>query len=199
MCHQQWLVLLKQAGRAEDGRLSLDHASTTRLVWAWLMDSVKNITIFVRAIYNSEYNYGHLAFGSMPHHLIVGLLNKLTGRTPSTFPTAAPPRHPGPAGARSRPCRRRGRLPALPQERQLRILAIRPEPQPFRAGCPPPAAGFPITVRGSGTAYPLPGKANAGGSARRRHLQPALAQPDLISSMAQVGMEVQSSHTPGAG
>ena len=40
----------------------------------------------------------------------------------------------------------------------------------------------------------LPGKANAQVVRRAAaYLQPALAQPDLISSMAQVGMEVQSS------
>ena len=53
--------------------------------------------------------------------------------------------------------------------------------------------GYPITVREWYGLF-LPGKANAQAVRRAAaYLQPALAQPDLISGMAQIGVEVQSS------
>ena len=78
---------------------------------------------------------------------------------------------------------------------KLRVLAISGiNRSPFVPDVPTyRQQGFPITVREWYGIF-LPGKASP---QTVRHaaayLQPALAQPDLISSMAQVGMEVQSS------
>jgi tripartite-type tricarboxylate transporter receptor subunit TctC len=53
--------------------------------------------------------------------------------------------------------------------------------------------GYPITVREWYGVF-LPGKASPDVVRRAAaYLQPALAQPDLVTSMAQVGLEVESS------
>jgi tripartite-type tricarboxylate transporter receptor subunit TctC len=161
-------------------------------------ESVKNIKDFLAwAKANpTKANYGSPGAGSMPH-LIVGLLNKLTGSDLKHIPTAARP----PASrtcwvGRSRPCRRRWVI-TCPTSRaaSLRLLAISgTNRSPFVPDVPTyRQQGYPITVREWYGVF-LPGKASGcRGRRAAAYLQPALAQPDLISSMAQVGMEVQSS------
>lgn len=59
--------------------------------------------------------------------------------------------------------------------------------------------GYPISVREWYGVF-LPGKANAQAVRRAAaYLQPALAQPDMITGMAQIGMEVQSSSPQALG
>jgi tripartite-type tricarboxylate transporter receptor subunit TctC len=141
-------------------------------------------------------NYGSPGAGSMPH-LIVALLNKLGGHDLKHIPYrgSAPGIQDllgGQISAMSSPVG--DYLPYLKSGR-LRLLAISGQDRsPF---VPDIATyrqqGFPITVREWYGVF-LPGKASPGVVRRAAaYLQPALAQPDLVSSMAQVGMEVQSS------
>lgn len=141
-------------------------------------------------------NYGSPGAGSMPH-LIVALLNKQAGADLKHIPYrgSAPGIQDllgGQISAMSSPVG--DYLPYLKSGR-LRLLAISGvERSPF---VPDVATyrqqGFAITVREWYGVF-LPGKARPEVARRAAaYLQPALAQPDLIASMAQVGMEVQSS------
>lgn len=141
-------------------------------------------------------NYGSPGAGSMPH-LIVALLNKQAGADLKHIPYrgSAPGIQDllgGQISAMSSPVG--DYLPHLKSGR-LRLLAISgterssfvPEVATYRQ------QGFPISVREWYGVF-LPGKASPEVARRAAaYLQPALAQPDLVSSMAQVGMEVQSS------
>ena len=141
-------------------------------------------------------NYGSPGAGSMPH-LIVGLLNKLTGADLKHIPYrgSAPGIQDllgGQISAMSSPIG--DYLPYL-KSGKLRVLAISgTERSPFVADVPTyRQQGFPITVREWYGVF-LPGKASPDTVRRAAaYLQPALAQPDLVSSLAQVGMEVRSS------
>jgi tripartite-type tricarboxylate transporter receptor subunit TctC len=147
-------------------------------------------------------NYGSPGAGSMPH-LIVALLNKLTGNDLKHIPYrgSAPGIQDllgGQISAMSSPVG--DYLPYLKSGR-LRILAISglnrspfvPDVATYRQ------QGLPITVREWYGVF-LPGKAKPETVRRAAaYLQPALAQQDLITSMAQVGMEVQSSSPQALG
>jgi tripartite-type tricarboxylate transporter receptor subunit TctC len=141
-------------------------------------------------------NYGSPGAGSMPH-LIMGLLGKLTGADLKHIPYrgSAPGIQDllgGQISAMSSPVG--DYLPYLKSGR-LRLLAISGQNRsPF---VPDTATyrqqGYPITVREWYGVF-LPGKASPDVVRRAAaYLQPALAQPDLVSSMAQVGLEVESS------
>lgn len=144
----------------------------------------------------SKANYGSPGAGSMPH-LIVALINKLTGSDLKHIPYrgSAPGIQDllgGQISAMSSPVG--DYLPYL-KSGKLRLLAISginrspfvPEVPTYRQ------QGLPVAVREWYGVF-LPGKAKPDVVRRAAaYLQPALAQPDLISSMAQVGMEVQSS------
>ncbi len=141
-------------------------------------------------------NYGSPGAGSMPH-LIVALLNQLNGSDLKHIPYrgSAPGIQDllgGQISAMSSPIG--DYLPYL-KTGKLRVLAISginrspfvPDVATYRQ------QGFPITVREWYGVF-LPGKARPEVVRRAAaYLQPALAQPDLVASMAQVGMEVQSS------
>lgn len=141
-------------------------------------------------------NYGSPGAGSMPH-LIMALLGKLSGQELRHVPYrgSAPGIQDllgGQISAMSSPVG--DYLPHLKSGR-LRLLAISglnrspfvPDIATYRQ------QGFPITVREWYGVF-LPGKASPEVVRRAAaYLQPALAQPDLVSSMAQIGMEVQSS------
>jgi tripartite-type tricarboxylate transporter receptor subunit TctC len=141
-------------------------------------------------------NYGSPGAGSMPH-LIVGLLNQLTGSDLKHIPYrgSAPGIQDllgGQISAMSSPI---GDYLPYVKTGKLRVLAISginrspfvPDVATYRQ------QGFPITVREWYGVF-LPGKARPEVVRRAAaYLQPALAQPDLVASMAQVGMEVQSS------
>ncbi|WP_048441540.1 Bug family tripartite tricarboxylate transporter substrate binding protein [Caenimonas sp. SL110] len=161
-------------------------------------ESVKTIKDFLAWSKDNptKANYGSPGAGSMPH-LIVALLNKLTGQDLKHIPYrgSAPGIQDllgGQISAMSSPVG--DYLPYL-KTGKLRLLAISgqnrsrfvPEVATYRQ------QGFPITVREWYGVF-LPGKAKPEVVRRAAaYLQPALAQPDLISSMAQVGMEVESS------
>jgi tripartite-type tricarboxylate transporter receptor subunit TctC len=141
-------------------------------------------------------NYGSPGAGSMPH-LIVGLLNKLTGSDLKHIPYrgSAPGIQDllgGQISAMSSPVG--DYLPYL-KTGKLRILAISGlNRSPFVPDVPTyRQQGLPITVREWYGVF-LPGKAKPETVRRAAaYLQPALAQQDLVTSMAQVGLEVQSS------
>jgi tripartite-type tricarboxylate transporter receptor subunit TctC len=141
-------------------------------------------------------NYGSPGAGSMPH-LIVALLNKQAGSDLKHIPYrgSAPGIQDllgGQISAMSSPVG--DYLPYLKSGR-LRLLAISGiERSPFVPDVPTyRQQGYPITVREWYGVF-LPGKASPEVARRAAaYLQPALAQPDVVSSMAQVGMEVQSS------
>ncbi len=161
-------------------------------------ESVKTIKDFLAWAKDNptKANYGSPGAGSMPH-LIVALLNKLTGQDLKHIPYrgSAPGIQDllgGQISAMSSPVG--DYLPYL-KSGKLRLLAISgqnrsrfvPEVATYRQ------QGFPITVREWYGVF-LPGKARPEVVRRAAaYLQPALAQPDLISSMAQVGREVESS------
>jgi tripartite-type tricarboxylate transporter receptor subunit TctC len=161
-------------------------------------ESVKNIKDFLAwtKANPGKANYGSPGAGSMPH-LIVALLNKLTGNDLKHIPYrgSAPGIQDllgGQISAMSSPVG--DYLPYL-KSGKLRMLAISglnrspfvPDVATYRQ------QGLPITVREWYGVF-LPGKAKPETVRRAAaYLQPALAQPDLVSSMAQVGMEVQSS------
>ena len=163
--------------------------------------TIKDFLAWAKANPNKA-NYGSPGAGSMPH-LIVGLLNKLTGSDLKHIPYrgSAPGIQDllgGQISAMSSPVG--DYLPYL-KSGKLRILAISginrspfvPEVATYRQ------QGYPITVREWYGVF-LPGKAKPEVVRRAAaYLQPALAQPDLISSMAQVGLEVQSSSSDALG
>jgi tripartite-type tricarboxylate transporter receptor subunit TctC len=141
-------------------------------------------------------NYGSPGAGSMPH-LIAALLGKLTGQELKHIPYrgSAPGIQDllgGQISAMSSPVG--DYLPYL-KTGKLRLLAISGQNRsPFVPDVPTyRQQGLPITVREWYGVF-LPGKAKPETVRRAAaYLQPALAQQDVISSMAQVGMEVQSS------
>lgn len=141
-------------------------------------------------------NYGSPGAGSMPH-LIGALLNLLTGSDLKHVPYrgSAPGIQDllgGQISAMSSPVG--DYLPYLKSGR-LRLLAISGQNRsPFVPDVPTyRQQGYPITVREWYGLF-LPGKASPNVVRRAAaYLQPALAQKDLVDSMAQVGMEVQSS------
>jgi tripartite-type tricarboxylate transporter receptor subunit TctC len=145
-------------------------------------------------------NYGSPGAGSMPH-LIVALINKLNGTDLKHIPYrgSAPGIQDllgGQISSMSSPVG--DYLPYL-KTGKLRLLAISGiNRSPFVPDVPTyRQQGIPVTVREWYGVF-LPGKAKP--EVQRRaaaYLQTALAQPDLIASMAQVGLEVQSS-TPQA-
>lgn len=145
-------------------------------------------------------NFGSPGAGSMPH-MIGALLNILTGSDLKHIPYrgSAPGIQDllgGQISAMSSPVG--DYLPHLKSGR-LRILAVSgnsrsvflPDVSTYRQ------QGLPITVREWYGMF-LPGKARPEVARRAAaYLQTALSQPDLVASMAQLGMEVQSS-TPQA-
>lgn len=161
-------------------------------------ESVKTVKDFIAWCRDnpSKANYGSPGAGSMPH-LIMALVGKLTGQELKHVPYrgSAPGIQDllgGQISAMSSPVG--DYLPHIKSGR-LRVLAISgPNRSPFLADVPTyRQQGLPITVREWYGVF-LPGKARPETVRRAAaYLQPALAQPDLVASMAQVGMEVQSS------
>ncbi|CAN5513011.1 Bug family tripartite tricarboxylate transporter substrate binding protein [soil metagenome] len=141
-------------------------------------------------------NYGSPAAGSMPH-MITAMVSMLSGVQLRHIPYrgSAPGIQDllgGQIAAMSSPI---GDYLPYVKTGKLRLLAISgvnrspfvPEVATYRQ------QGLPITVREWYGIF-LPGKASPDLARRAAaYLQTALAQPDLISSMAQLGMEVQSS------
>jgi tripartite-type tricarboxylate transporter receptor subunit TctC len=141
-------------------------------------------------------NYGSPAAGSMPH-LIAALMNKLSGSDLKHIPYrgSAPGIQDllgGQISAMSSPVG--DFLPYL-KTGKLRLLAVSgktrntfvPDTPTYRD------QGYPLAMR-EWYGFFLSAKASAQTVRRAAaYLQPALAQPDVISSLAQVGMEVQSS------
>ncbi|MGH6638671.1 MAG: Bug family tripartite tricarboxylate transporter substrate binding protein [Polaromonas sp.] len=165
-------------------------------------DSVKTIKDFLAwAKANPDKaNYGSPAAGSMPH-MVAALLNKITNSDLKHVPYrgSAPGIQDllgGQISAMSSPVG--DYLPYLKSGR-LRLLAISgTQRSPFAPDVPTyREQGHPITVL-EWYGFFLPAKATPQTLRRAAaYLQPALAQPDLVSSMAQLGMEVKSS-TPEA-
>ncbi|MDO9219022.1 MAG: Bug family tripartite tricarboxylate transporter substrate binding protein [Lacisediminimonas sp.] len=161
-------------------------------------DSVKDIKGFLAwAKANPDKaNFGSPAAGSIPH-LTGALLNKITKSDLKHIPYrgSAPGIQDllgGQISAMSSPVG--DYLPYL-KTGKLRILATSgPKRSPFTPDVPTfKEQGIDIAVR-EWYGFFLPAKATA--EARQRaaaYLQPALAQKDVIDSLAQVGMEVQSS------
>jgi tripartite-type tricarboxylate transporter receptor subunit TctC len=145
-------------------------------------------------------NYGSPAAGSMPH-MVAALLAKETGVDLKHVPYrgSAPGIQDllgGQISAMSSPIG--DYLPHL-KGGKLRVLAVSgAKRNPFVPDVPTyREQGYPITVR-EWYGFFMPAKASP--QTQRRiaaYMQPALAQPDVVSSMAQVGMEIQSS-TPEA-
>ena len=141
-------------------------------------------------------NYGSPAPGSIPH-LTAALFNKLSKADLQHVPYkgSAPGIQDLLGGQVSSMCSPVGDyLPHLKSGR-LRLLATSgPQRSPFTPDVPTfKEQGIDISVR-EWYGFFLPAKASP--EVRRRaaaYLQPALASKDLIDSMAQVGMEVQSS------
>ncbi len=166
--------------------------------------SVKNIKDFLawcRA--NPEKaNYGSPGAGSMAH-LITTLVGKFSGQELRHIPYrgSAPGIQDllgGQISAMSSPVG--DYLPHL-KAGKLRVLAISGlNRSRFLTEVPTlRQQGFPITVREWYGVF-LPGKAKPEVVRRASaYLQPALTQPDMVSSMAQFGMEVQSSSAQGLG
>lgn len=160
--------------------------------------SVKTIKDFVAwAKANPERaNFASPAAGSIPH-LTAALFNKLSKADLQHVPYkgSAPGIQDLLGGQVSSMCSPVGDyLPHLKSGR-LRLLATSgPQRSPFTPAVPTfKEQGFDIAVR-EWYGFFLPAKATP--EVRRRaaaYLQPALASKDLIDSMAQVGMEVQSS------
>lgn len=141
-------------------------------------------------------NYGSPAAGSMPH-MIAALMSKISGTELKHIPYrgSAPGIQDllgGQISAMSSPVG--DYLPYL-KTGKLRLLAVSgTQRSPFAPEVPTyREQGLPITVREWYGLF-LPGKASAQAVIRAAaYLQPALSQPELISGLAQVGMEVQSS------
>jgi tripartite-type tricarboxylate transporter receptor subunit TctC len=141
-------------------------------------------------------NYGSPGPGGMPH-LIGVTLGKLTGRELKHVPYrgSAPGIQDLLGGQISSMSSPVGDFLPYLKSGKLRLLAISGiNRSPFVPDVPTyRQQGFPITVREWYGVF-LPGKATPEVARRASaYLQPALAQPDLIASMAQLGMEVQSS------
>lgn len=161
-------------------------------------ESVKTVKDFIAwAKANpGKANYGSPGAGSMPH-LIGVMLSKLSGVDLKHIPYrgSAPGIQDllgGQISAMSSPI---GDYLPYVKSGKLRILAISGNSRsPFVPDVPTyRQQGYPITVREWYGVF-LPGKASPEVVRRAAaYLQPALAQPDLVTSMAQVGMEVQSS------
>jgi tripartite-type tricarboxylate transporter receptor subunit TctC len=161
-------------------------------------ESVKTVKDFIAwAKANPDKaNYGSPGAGSMPH-LIGVMLSKFTGVELKHIPYrgSAPGIQDllgGQISAMSSPV---GDYLPYVKSGKLRVLAISGTGRsPFLPDVPTYRQnGMPITVREWYGVF-LPGKASPDVVRRAAaYLQPALAQPDLVSSMAQVGMEVQSS------
>ena len=160
--------------------------------------SVKTVKDFIAwAKANPEKaNYGSPGAGSMPH-LIGVMMGKFSGVDLKHIPYrgSAPGIQDLLGGQISSMSSPVGDYLPYVKSGRLRVLAISgtgrspflPEVATYRQ------QGVPISVREWYGVF-LPGK--AGSDVVRRaaaYLQPALAQPDLVSSMAQVGLEVQSS------
>lgn len=161
-------------------------------------DSVKTIKDFLAwAKANPEQaNFGSPAAGSMSH-LLAALLFKITqarvqhvayrGSAPGIQDLLA-----GKIAAMSSPVG--DYMPHLKSGR-LRLLAVSgTQRNPFAPGVPTyREQGYPITMR-EWYGFFLPGGASPQTVRRAAaYLQPALAQVDLVSTMAQAGMEVQAS------
>ncbi len=165
-------------------------------------DSVKTIKDFLAwaKADPAKANYGSPAAGSMPH-MVAALLAKITNADLKHIPYrgSAPGIQDllgGQISAMSSPIG--DYLPYL-KSGKLRLLAVSgTKRNPFAPDVPTyREQGYPITVR-EWYGFFLPAKASPQTLRRAAaYLQPALAQPDVISSMAQVGMEIQSS-TPEA-
>ena len=161
-------------------------------------DSVKTIKDFLAWAKTdpTKANYGSPAAGSMPH-MVAALLAQLTGVDLKHVPYrgSAPGIQDllgGQISAMSSPVG--DYLPHLKSGR-LRLLAVSgagrnkfvPDVPTYRE------QGYPITVR-EWYGFFLPARATPQTLRRAAaYLQPALAQSDVVSSMAQVGMEIQSS------
>jgi tripartite-type tricarboxylate transporter receptor subunit TctC len=167
-------------------------------------ESVKTVKDFLAwAKANPEKaNYGSPGAGSMPH-LIGALMGKLTGQELKHVPYrgSAPGIQDllgGQISAMSSPV---GDYLPYVKSGKLRILAISGiNRSPFVPDVPTyRQQGLPITVREWYGVF-LPGKAKPETVRRASaYLQPALAQQDLVSGMAQVGLEVQSSTAQALG
>jgi tripartite-type tricarboxylate transporter receptor subunit TctC len=132
----------------------------------------------------------------MPH-LIVGLLNQLTGSDLKHIPYrgSAPGIQDllgGQISAMSSPIG--DYLPYVKTGKPARAGHLGHQPQPVcaRRRHLPPAR---LPDHGARVVRRVPARQGPAEVVRRAaaYLQPALAQPDLVASMAQVGMEVQSS------
>lgn len=160
--------------------------------------SVKTIKDFLAwAKANPEKgNYGSPAAGSMPH-LVAALLAKIANADLKHIPYrgSAPGIQDllgGQISAMSSPVG--DYLPYL-KTGKLRLLAVSgTKRNPFAPDVPTyREQGYPITMR-EWYGFFLPSKASTQTVRRAAaYLQPALAQPDVVSSLAQLGMEVQSS------
>jgi tripartite-type tricarboxylate transporter receptor subunit TctC len=161
-------------------------------------DSVKNIKDFLAwAEANPEKaNFASPAAGSIPH-LTAALLGKVTRSDLKHIPYrgSAPGIQDLLGGQVSAMCSPVGDYLQHLKSGKLRILATSgPKRSPFTPDVPTfREQGIDIAVR-EWYGFFLPAKATP--ETRRRaaaYLQPALAQKDVIDSLAQVGMEVQSS------
>jgi len=161
-------------------------------------ESVKSVKDFIAwAKANpGKANYGSPGAGSMPH-LIGVMLSKMSGVELKHIPYrgSAPGIQDLLGGQISSMSSPVGDYLPYVKSGKLRLLAISgqnrspfvPEVATYRQ------QGFPITVREWYGVF-LPGKATPEVARRAAaYLQPALAQKDLVTSMAQVGMEVESS------
>jgi tripartite-type tricarboxylate transporter receptor subunit TctC len=165
-------------------------------------ESVKTLKDFLAwaKLDPTKANYGSPAAGSMPH-MVAALLAKLAGADLKHVPYrgSAPGIQDllgGQISAMSSPIG--DFLPHL-KSGKLRVLAVSgAKRSPFAPDAPTyREQGYPITVR-EWYGFFLPAKATPQVLRRAAaYLQPALAQADVVSSLAQVGMEVQSS-TPEA-
>lgn len=160
--------------------------------------SVKSVRDFLAWTKSSpdRANYGSPGAGSMPH-LIASLVGKFSGQDLKHIPYrgSAPGMQDligGQISAMSCPVGEF--LPHL-KTGKVRLLAISglnrspfvPDVSTLRQ------QGFPVTVREWFGVF-LPGRATPQVVRRAAaYLQPALAQPEVVSSMAQYGMEIQSS------
>jgi tripartite-type tricarboxylate transporter receptor subunit TctC len=161
-------------------------------------ESVKTVKDFIAwAKANpGKANYGSPGAGSMPH-LIGVMLSKLSGVDLKHIPYrgSAPGIQDLLGGQISAMTSPIGDYLPYVKSGKLRVLAISGNSRsPFVPDVPTyRQQGYPITVREWYGVF-LPGKATPEVVRRAAaYLQPALAQPDLVTSMAQVGMEVQSS------
>ena len=161
-------------------------------------ESVKTVKDFIAwAKANpGKANYGSPGAGSMPH-LIGVMLSKISGVELKHIPYrgSAPGIQDLLGGQISSMSSPVGDYLPYVKTGKLRLLAISgqnrspfvPEVATYRQ------QGFPITVREWYGVF-LPGKATPEVARRAAaYLQPALAQKDLVTSMAQIGMEVESS------